>query len=361
VGISRIGTRADVVGLALDAAGRGAAVAIVCNAVDPAIETFEALLAAGHDRSRCHLFHARFTVEDRLGIESQVQGWFGRWSGERERAGRILVATQVIEQSLDVDFDLMISDLAPVDLIVQRAGRLWRHQRAHRPLPAPVLHLLTPEPALAVDAKWLETTLGPASFVYKMPGVMWRTARDLLGKGRLDTPSDLRRLIEAAYDEGDADLPEPFRQPHLSSLGRKHGERSIASGNVITPSAGYLDLTAPSADEDIGTRLGEKSLTIRLGRREGGILVPLCRRPGADDGPNWALSEIAVRDSWFRGGKGGALPLPASTSIVEAARSLWPEWEREIPLFEVDDTGLVLSKDGGRHQYNASSGLSRTR
>ena len=360
VAIARIPTRHDVVRLALNAADRGAAVAIVCNAVDPAIETFEALLAAGQDPSRCHLFHARFTVEDRLGIESRIQAWFGRESRERERSGRILVATQVVEQSLDVDFDLMISDLAPADLIVQRAGRLWRHDRAHRPLPSPVLHLLTPDPATVDKPDWLEMTLGPASFVYDMPGVMWRTARDLLGTGRLDTPSDLRPVIETAYDEGDADLPEPIRQPHRTSLGNKHGESSLASLNVIKPSDGYCVLTAPSSDEDIGTRLGEKSLTIRLGRRDRDALVPLCRRSGADDGLNWALSEITVRDGWFRCGKDGAFPQPADEALVEAARKDWPEWERQIPLYEVDAAGLLLSKDGERHLYDQSAGLSRT-
>jgi CRISPR-associated endonuclease/helicase Cas3 len=361
VDVSRIETRADVARLALEAAARGAAVAIVCNAVDPAIETFEALLAAGHDPDRCHLFHARFTVEHRLGIEERVQAWFGRNSGEDDRAGRILVATQVIEQSLDVDFDLMVSDLAPADLIVQRAGRLWRHQRPHRPLAAPVLHLLTPEPATATGPTWLEATLGPASFVYDMPGVMWRTARDLLGKSRLDTPGDLRRLIETAYGTEEDDLPEPFRQSHLSSLGKTHGERSLASHNVITPSDGYVALTAPSADEEIGTRLGEKSLTIRLGRRQGGAIIPLCRRSGADDGLNWALSEISLRESWFRGGKSGASPQPADETIVEATRSLWPEWEREIPLFEVDEGGPLSTKVGDQHLYDRTSGLRRKR
>lgn len=358
--ITRVETRADVVRLALDAAARGAAVAIICNAVDPAIETFEALLAAGHDPDRCHLFHARFAVEDRLEIEERVQAWFGRHSGEMERAGRILVATQVIEQSLDVDFDLMISDLAPVDLIVQRAGRLWRHLRPHRPVAAPVLHLLTPEPATATGSTWLEATLGPASFVYKMPGVMWRTARDLLGKGRLDTPGDLRRLIETAYDTSEDDLPAELRAGHSQSVGEDYAKRSHGRRNTINPSDGYCVLTNPSADEDVGTRLGEVSLTIRLGRREGGILVPLRRRPAADDGLNWALSEIAVRDSWFRGGKDGPRPQAADETIVEATRLLWPEWEREIPLYEVDAAGRLLTRDEGRHLYDRATGLRRS-
>src|SRR5699024_5473209 len=75
------------------------------------------------------LFHARYCLQDRLEIERSVLGWFGKTSSSTERSGRILIATQVVEQSLDVDFDVLISDLAPVDRLIQRAGRLQRHAR----------------------------------------------------------------------------------------------------------------------------------------------------------------------------------------------------------------------------------------
>ena len=70
------------------------------------------------------LFHARFALADRLEKERRVVRTFGKESGE-ERAGKVLVATQVVEQSLDLDFDALVTDLAPVDLLIQRAGRLW--------------------------------------------------------------------------------------------------------------------------------------------------------------------------------------------------------------------------------------------
>ena len=111
----------------------GLAVAWVRNAVDDAIEAQAALRAAGIDAD---LFHARFAMGDRLDIEARVLERLGRTATGAQRQGRMLVATQVIEQSLDLDFDLMVSDLAPIDLLIQRAGRLWRHQRGDRPAAA---------------------------------------------------------------------------------------------------------------------------------------------------------------------------------------------------------------------------------
>jgi CRISPR-associated endonuclease/helicase Cas3 len=78
------------------------------------------------------LFHARFAMGDRQRIEKKVLDTFGKKSDNATRKGKILVATQVVEQSLDLDFDYMVSDLAPMDLIIQRVGRLHRHSRKER-------------------------------------------------------------------------------------------------------------------------------------------------------------------------------------------------------------------------------------
>ena len=85
-------------------------------------------------------------MEDRQEIEDRVLSIYGKGNTESVRPARILIATQVVEQSLDLDFDLMISEYAPIDLILQRAGRLHRHQRK-RPhaLRFPELWLIHPE------------------------------------------------------------------------------------------------------------------------------------------------------------------------------------------------------------------------
>jgi len=84
------------------------------NSVKDARQAYERLKDAG---LKAQLFHSRFTIADRLDIQDQVIKFFGKKSGFNERKGRLLIATQVVEQSLDLDFDVMITDLAPVDLV----------------------------------------------------------------------------------------------------------------------------------------------------------------------------------------------------------------------------------------------------
>src|SRR5258708_44895 len=91
------------------------------------------------DGTEVFLFHARFPADWRQKREDQVLEIFG---GGGNRSGRrILIATQVVEQSLDLDFDLIATDLAPIDLILHRAGRLWRHAPKIRPVSEPVVLL----------------------------------------------------------------------------------------------------------------------------------------------------------------------------------------------------------------------------
>jgi CRISPR-associated endonuclease/helicase Cas3 len=114
---------------------------------------------------------------DRQDIEAKVLSWFGRDSSPEARNGRVLVATQVVEQSLDLDFDLLVTDLAPADLVIQRAGRLWRHQRGERRIEGPRLLLLAPEPVDDPGPAWLGAELRRTGFVYPDHALLWRSAR----------------------------------------------------------------------------------------------------------------------------------------------------------------------------------------
>ena len=199
---------------AAEAVRSGAAVAVVCNTVARAQAVSQAVAGvlsdlAPEDRV---LFHARFVRRERQRAEDHVLRRFGKG---RPAGPAVLVGTQVIEQSLDLDIDLMLSDLAPVDLLLQRAGRLHRHDR-----PRPKAHA---EPLLI----WLCPSWSPLALpdVTEVSGhgrvydqtALWRTARLLAGRDRWHLPGDYRPLIETVY--GDAPVP-----PGLPDAARRQWE-----------------------------------------------------------------------------------------------------------------------------------------
>lgn len=146
----------------------------------------------------CGLLHSRFTADDRQRLEAHWVGLFGKdgWS-ERRRQGRILIGTQVLEQSLDIDADFLVSRFCPTDMLLQRMGRLWRH--ADTPRAAGVCceaWLLAPEPQAAIEMP--QQVFGATAAVYS-PYVLCRSLEVWSGRERLELPGDIRPLIEATY------------------------------------------------------------------------------------------------------------------------------------------------------------------
>jgi CRISPR-associated endonuclease/helicase Cas3 len=174
----------------------GGCAAVICNTVGRAQEIYQALLDQGFSSEICSLFHARMPAAWRAKVEQQVLDAFGK-DGQRPSKS-ILVATQVLEQSLDLDFDLMISDLAPMDLLIQRVGRLHRHDR-ERPagLEKPLLILARPAGTLE------EPDFGNDAYVYQRY-ILWQSWRALNQKVSLSLPVDTTDLIEFVYGDFDA-------------------------------------------------------------------------------------------------------------------------------------------------------------
>ena len=139
------------------------------------------------------LFHARFALGDRLDRENDALATFGK--EDTSRRNRVLIATQVVEQSLDLDFDTMISDLAPVDMLIQRAGRLHRHDRGGRA--KPILRVLSPEPTDTAKADWYARMFPKAQYVYPDHGRLWLTMRAVKDGINLEsgTPRDLIETV----------------------------------------------------------------------------------------------------------------------------------------------------------------------
>lgn len=180
---------------------KGGCVACIVNTVDRAQQMYLALEDQAREQgAELYLFHARYPAQKRQEVEDQVLGLFGK-QGKRP-AKAILVGTQVIEQSLDLDFDQMFTDLAPMDLILQRAGRVWRHQRSDRAAAQtqPILHVMgLDETADVPHLRELATGEGLYWDAVYDPYVLLQTFALLKGRRCIELPADIDPLVEAAY------------------------------------------------------------------------------------------------------------------------------------------------------------------
>lgn len=328
VTVTRLADRAAVEARIAAAAAAGAAVLWVRNTVTDVLDGAASLAAAG---LAVQLFHARFAACDRAVVEDDVVTRFGPGDNPAGRAGRVLVASQVVEQSLDLDFDLVVTDLAPIDLILQRMGRLWRHPGRPRPIAGPELLLHGPDPDAVTDAGWVRAALPGTSFVYRDHLILWRSARVLAAHGVVAVPEDVRGLVEAVYgpaDDGDA--PVAFDRNRIEATGRDNAARSLAHHNLLDLDLGYLRDGAPWMDEArVATRLGDPTVTLRLARRDGQGFRPWAEDPSPARA--WALSEVTVRAKLVRN-----YALPADLApAAELTRAGWGRYDQDkllLPL-----------------------------
>lgn len=203
----------------------GGCVAVICNTVVRAQNVYLALKRYFPDMAddgfpELDLLHARFLFQDREKRERRALQRFGK--GDRPVKRAVLVATQVIEQSLDLDFDLMVTGMSPVDLLLQRAGRLHRHVRTRPPgLEQPHLWVCRPQ----VDDGVPQFEQGTKA-VYDHH-VLLRSWLELHDRRVVRIPEDVEELIEGVYGEQECppNLPGPLRQAWGET--RKEQEHAI--------------------------------------------------------------------------------------------------------------------------------------
>lgn len=173
----------------------GGCAALVCNTVALAQERFEAVASVVDPDTKVLLLHSRLRPVERRKIEARLLDALGKnTNGRPERM--VVVATQIVEQSLDIDFDVMLSDVAPVDLLLQRAGRVHRHVRTRHPgHEARGLVVLDTE---GDDAT--RDFVDGIEYVYA-PAVLMKTRLVLAGQEVIREPDDVEELIETVYGE----------------------------------------------------------------------------------------------------------------------------------------------------------------
>jgi CRISPR-associated endonuclease/helicase Cas3 len=267
---------AAIAARAVAAAQAGASVLVVRNSVGGAVAVAKAVEAAAAElafrvNGVATLHHGRFAPSDRRLLDAAVEAAFGK---ARTAAGRVLVGTQTLEQSLDIDADLLITDLAPMDVLLQRIGRLHRHRREDRgafaEARAIVLYPADRDLSRLFGRVRDRHGLGPVdrgSGVYPDLLQIEATLRMLEANAQVSIPADNRRLVEGALhpevlEAIAADLGTDWRNHAAAMAGAAWANRSTAHSLSLDLSKPFRDLVFPDLDEAVAPRLGALDLLV---------------------------------------------------------------------------------------------------
>jgi len=320
------------------------------------------------------LIHGQLTSVERARRTEQALDLLGK---DRSRqTGRpsslVIVATQVAEQSFDVDADILFTDLAPMDLLLQRIGRLHRHARPDVDRPE---RLRQPRVVVTGVDLDVQACLFPDEFglidqrkqrlkgVYD-PWALIRTAGALLGATSWQVPADVPALVEGAYSKQCTWTPSGWQEreadakrlSHATSASRASHAGSYLLGvnpwGASLEDLHYLAATTPS-DETVVVRDGEPTLEISLVVWDGERFFLLDGTPLGPNGERVIDPEVArlvlgdsvrVRD---QGGFRGLRPKPEWSDV---------SWLRSQPVL-VLDTDLRATLSDCVVQYDREYGL----
>lgn len=318
--------------LATSLTEEGGCLCVLMNTVRQAQDVYNALKLLNPEERL--LFHARFRNERRAKIEKKVIHCFGKGDNRPKRV--ILVATQVVEQSLDIDFDGMITQLAPIDLLLQRSGRVHRHEGRSRPsvLGEPCLHVLLPE--ITQD----DIAFGSSGRVY-LEETLLRTLAILEQREQFNLPQDFRTLIEACY--GDATPVSSWvKESQLSQaqqlkLKKMQEMESFAKEHLIPmPKTNEFVLptkrVVPEAEEGegahflrAGTRWGDDSLNVLVIHDKHMLgLLSQKRAPKRADLKRLLLQQARIASYWI-----------SDLSDNDKLRLRGPDWLRNYYILDM--------------------------
>ncbi|AYY12431.1 CRISPR-associated helicase Cas3' [Actinobacteria bacterium YIM 96077] len=371
---------ASLIAILRDKLSGGGTALVVRNTVNRVLATAEWL--EDEFPGEITVTHARFITADRVRNDERLLDLFGSPSRAVHRPTRhIVVSSQVVEQSLDVDFDLLVTDLAPIDLVLQRMGRLHRHQRGvdqtDRPAKLRTARTYIGGTDMSRDPPALEPVA--ARYVYDAH-VLYRAAAVLTPRlgGVVELPADIAPLVQRAYG-GEPVGPDSWQEAmagaeQTSRESSRRREDKAGHFQINDPAkpgkaiVGWITASAGEADEEAQgqgqVRDGAPSLEAMLVQRsaagvlhtpswlaeEGGREIP------ADDVPPDDLAEVMAAC---------AIRLPLTFSNADAEEELWsatpPSWEHShlifrLPALVVDEHGWA-EINGRRVRYTAARGL----
>lgn len=334
---------------ALDAASVGARVLVLRNTVRGCVAVQIAIEDLAHSTNRISLLfrcagvpaphHARFAREDRVGLDNEIERRYGK---DSDAVGIVAIATQTVQQSLDLDADLLVTDLCPMDVLLQRIGRLHRHGGRERPagFDSPRTVLLVPEcrdltPMINPNGE----SRGIHGFgtVYEDLRILEATWRAFEKRLVFTIPAMNRELVEqtthpAALEKVVVSLPPAWRrhEQHLQGVSlahRRHANRLLCDWTIP-----FTDDRCQFPDRDldlrIQTRLGEGD---RLARFDSDIASPF----GA------SVSEITI-PAWMA--RGAAEDAHAVVTHQENGSTHFRFGERD---FRYDRHGLRPVENNG--------------
>lgn len=286
----------------------GGCVLVVRNTVARVQQTAMALREALGPEIPVSVAHSRFLAVDRAAKDRWLRDTFGppghlQKHGLDRPARHVVVASQVAEQSLDIDFDLIVTDLAPIDLLLQRMGRLHRHERSGRPsgLEKPRCYL--------TGAKWDATPPEPvqgSARVYDLSALLRAAAvlRPYAEKGQvLELPQDISPLVQEAY--GDQPVGPTEWHPVMADAATRSAERMHASrqraetfriGPVRNPGRALVSWLATDVGdvESIGGDDRQGRAHVRDASAEGLEVLVLIRDGGKLVTPPWLAENGGV-------------------------------------------------------------------
>ena len=262
--------------LAAQAAAQGARVLVVRNTVPAAVATLKALeqltLVQGGDwlfkvNGVSTVHHSRYSRQDRPLLDQAVEAQLGK--KRQDKKGRVIIGTQTLEQSLDIDADLLITDLCPMDVLLQRMGRLHRHTRPEAERPEgyrqPRAWVLTPaDNDLTPMLKRAGHGLGRfhnGGGVYPDLRMVEATKRLIQAQPSRQIPADNRLLVEhATHTQAllaiEKDLGEGWQALGQAIEGDTSARRGIGHLHTLPYDDAFGDVLFPDSDQKIATRLG---------------------------------------------------------------------------------------------------------